>query len=103
MNVTTRDVFVKFVPPDGNPSIAEYQGNLKNGAPSEICSVDAGVEPLGCIIGDLKAATEYTIQARGCLPHGVGCSENREKMFWTRPQSKQPIATVSNCNQFSNQ
>ncbi len=85
MNATTTSLFVKIVPPDGNPAIAQYQASVKLGSAPQTCSVKAEADPLGCKIGNLTPAKKFTIQVKGCLPASAGCGNFKEKPMWTKP------------------
>ncbi len=85
LNATTTSLFVKIVPPDGNPAIEQYEASVKLGSASQACSVKAEADPLGCEIGNLTPAKQFTIQVKGCLPASAGCSSFKEKVMWTKP------------------
>ncbi len=88
MNVTTTSLFVKIVPPDGNPEIAQYQASAGLGSSSQTCNVKADADPLGCLIDKLSPAREYAVEVKGCLPDSAGCGNFKEKAIWTKPNGK---------------
>ncbi len=85
LNTTTTSLFVKIVPPRGNPAIAQYQVGVKFGSAPQACNVKAGADLLGCNIKNLTPAKECTIQVKGCLPASAGCGTFIEKAIWTKP------------------
>ncbi len=88
MNVTTTSLFVKIVPPDGNPEITHYQASATLGGASQTCNVKDDVDPLGCQIDKLSPAREYAVKVKGCLPASAGCGSFKEKAMWTKPNGK---------------
>ncbi len=94
MNATTTSLFVKIVPPDGNPAIAHYEASVKLGSASQACSVKAEADPLGCKIGHLTPAKEFTIQVKGCLPASAGCGNFKKKAMWTKPNRKFAVSST---------
>ncbi len=81
----TSDSFVVEFKSDSMTSAKHFRAKTQGG--NSQCTAENNIDPIGCVIGDLKPAARYLVMAKACADaeFTTECSDEVTATQWTVP------------------